>query len=92
MTGAVITPGVSLVNPDRLSKEQLKAELHRIQEQSLSMGSALHDMNVVAHRQAEVILRLVDAHEAGDKAGIERELQRLSDWRSEQAKGRAKPN
>ncbi len=89
---AVITQGVTLVNAERLTTEELRAELERVQRQSLSMGSALHDMNVVAHRQAEVILRLVDAHEAGDKDAVERELQRLSDWRQAQRKDAPKPN
>jgi hypothetical protein len=89
---AVITQGVTLVNAERLTTEELRAELERVQRQSLSMGSALHDMNVVAHRQAEVILRLVDAHEAGDKDAVERELQRLSAWRQAQRKDAPKPN
>jgi hypothetical protein len=89
---AVITQGVTLVNAERLTTEELRAELERVQRQSLSMGSALHDMNVVAHRQAEVILRLVDAHEAGDQDAVERELQRLSDWRQAQRKDAPKPN
>lgn len=82
----VMTQGPTLCNVERLSHAELKAELQRMQTQSLVMGNKLHDMNLVAYRQAALLHSLVDAHERGDKTAIETKLQELTDWRKAQMK------
>jgi hypothetical protein len=79
---AVMTQGATLCNVDALSHAELKEHVHSLQKQSLQMSMHLHNLSVIVHEQAEAMAQLVDAHEQGDKAAIEKKLQEMLDWRN----------
>lgn len=77
----VITQGVTMVNPNGLSAEQLREELDRVQRERLALGQKLHDMNCRAFDLNTLLHGLVDAYDKGDMVAITNKLQELSDYR-----------
>lgn len=79
---AVVTQLPTTCNPDKLTADELKAEVLRMQSEVVLMGDRLHTMNKVAFRQAEIIDALISAHIAGDSVFIASQLQVLADHRA----------
>lgn len=88
----IVTQMPTLTNPAMLTPDELREELARAQEQLLAMGQKLHDMTGIAHNQATLIDRMVDAHDSNDYEGIRVQLQRLSEHRASFKKTAGKPH
>ncbi|RZS86042.1 hypothetical protein [Pigmentiphaga kullae] len=86
MSGRIqITQGPTLANPDAIQDErELRAELDRLNETCLQATALLHEMTVIARRQADLISGLIDMYESGDATGLSRQLRHLAGHRLQQ--------
>lgn len=84
MGEAVITQGGSLASIshiETLDLPELRAELHRVQRDSLALSEKLHSMNCRAYDLNVLLHGLVDAYDQGDMVAISDKLAQLSTHR-----------
>lgn len=89
MNSATITKCVTLCTPEKLSREELIAQVNYLQDAALKdflvmsdVNSTLNEVRGVAHRLDAMLGALVDSYDAGDQAAILLQVKKLSEQRA----------
>jgi hypothetical protein len=78
MSGATVTIGPSLCNPEALNTvAELREALHRANEQALQMGETLHLSNCVTERVTGELRQLLVHHIERDAVAVHELLSKL---------------
>lgn len=89
MNGVTITKCVTLCNPEKLSREELIAQVNYLQDAALKdaitmseVVSSRNEICGVAHRLDAMLGALVDSYDAGDQAAILLQVKQQSEQRA----------
>jgi hypothetical protein len=89
MNGATVTQCATICTPEKLTREELIAQVHYLQESALKdfmamseVRSRLQKVTGVARRQDAMLCALADSFDAGDQAAILLQVKNLSEQRA----------
>ena len=78
MSGATVTQGPTMVNPDKLETvEELRAELHKANALVLRLSISAHDLNALLGGITQCLAPVITAHLAGEADGTKVALDEL---------------
>lgn len=80
MSRPTITMAPTMANPEAFTTvPELREELHRANENIFSLADRLHRMNGLANYLSDRLIKLIQAHLAGDLTTIQAELEELAE-------------